>query len=205
MRQKICPNLRIDINVYFDNREKSIGTKRQALLLGAKGKYMSFIDDDDHVLAAYFEDAAACIAQGLDVCRLRGKINQYTFTHSLVNRLDMPMSDGAVFLRPPNHLNVMLADIAKCIPFGDAVRGEDLEWTIKLAEAGYLKSEYTSDPSRIHYIYDLGERTVDHSTMELQRKTTYIDMLKKVWIPGGQSAPQQKRGIRLGPRGFVSS
>ena len=208
LRQKICPNLRIDINVYFDNRELSIGAKRQALLQGAKGKYMSFIDDDDRVLSPYFEDAAACIVQGLDVCRLRGEIKQYTFTHSLANKLDMPMGDGTVFLRPPNHLNVMLADIAKCVAFGDATRGEDLDWTIKLARAGYLQSEYTSDPSRIHYIYDLGERTVDPVSMEFQMKNTYSDMLKMVWTPNGPAIPQaqpQKRGFRLGPRGFVSS
>ena len=208
MREKICPDLRIDINVYFDNRELSIGAKRQSLLQGAKGKYMSFIDDDDRVLPAYFEDAAACITLGLDVCRLRGEIKQYTFTHSLANTLDMPMADGVVFLRPPNHLNVMLTDIAKCVSFGDATRGEDLDWTIKLARAGYLQSEYTSDPSRIHYIYDLGERTVDPASMEFQMKNTYSDMLKMVWTPNGPAIPQaqpQKRGFRLGPRGFVSS
>ena len=209
-RQKICPHLRIDINVYFDNRELSIGAKRQALLQGAKGKYVSFIDDDDRVLEPYFEDAAACIAQNLDVCRLRGTIAQYTFTHSLVTKLDSMMAEGDVFLRPPNHLNVLLTDVAKCVPFSDAIQGEDFDWAVKLSKTGYLKTEYTSDPSRIHYIYDMGDRVLPANAIERQRLITSEDMLRAVWTPNGHVIPRKDQPVatakfRLGPRGFVSS
>jgi glycosyltransferase involved in cell wall biosynthesis len=208
LHQSICPTLRIDINVYFDNRELSIGAKRQALLQGAKGKYMSFIDDDDLVLPPYFEDAAACIAQEFDVCRLRGKIGDYTFTHSIVTKLDSKMAEGDVFTRPPNHLNVILTDVAKCVQFGDAFRGEDFDWAIKLSKTGYLKSEYTSDPSRIHYIYDIGDRSLPPNAIERQRLITSEDMLRAVWSPNGHVVPRKDQPVsttrfKLGPRGFV--
>jgi len=204
-------SLKIEICISFDNREKKIGTKRQELLQGAKGKYVSFIDDDDLVTEAYFEDALATIQGEFHVCRLRGQMSEYTFTHSLENRLDMPMAIGDVFLRPPNHLNVMMTDIANLIPFKDASQGEDLDWTIRLAQTGWLKKEYQSDSNRIHYIYDLGGRVVHPSTVAHQRETNYQQMLKMIWKDGGAMYPpsevqkSQMGRLRLTGRGFVSN
>jgi len=209
-KKRICPSLKIEIRLSFDNREKKIGTKRQELLMSVKGKYMSFIDDDDLVTDAYFEDALATIQGNYQVCRLRGQMNQYTFTHSVDNKLDKPMCEGDVFLRPPNHLNIMLSDIGKLFSFKDAIRGEDLDWTIRLARSNFLKYQYSSDPSRIHYIYNLGGRTISNDIAETQRKISYEEMLKKVWLDGNPTLPQSNNngntsnGLRLSSRGFVS-
>jgi hypothetical protein len=208
-RKRICPFLKIEIRLSFDNREKKIGTKRQELLSSVKGKYMSFVDDDDLLTDAYFEDALATIQGNYHVCRLRGQMSQYTFTHSIENTLDKPMCEGDVFLRPPNHLNIMLSDIGKLFTFGNAIRGEDLDWTIRLAKSNNLQSEYRSDPSRIHYIYNLGGRTVSPETAEMQRKTNYQTMLKMVWLDGGavlstNESGNTTGGLRLSARGFVS-
>jgi hypothetical protein len=209
---RICPDIRYEIRVGFDNKESTIGVKRQNLLQSAEGKYVSFIDDDDDITDAYVEDLAATIRTKCHVMRLRGQINQYTFTHSVENKLTDSMARGEVFLRPPNHLNPMMTDVAKLVKFGDASRGEDLEWTIRMAQTGFLISEYVSDPSRIHYIYNMGERKVDPGSLEFQKTTTYETMLKMVWTPNGPAVPPPaaappKDGIpmlRLTPRGFVS-
>lgn len=208
-RARICPNLRIEFCVSRDNREKSVGMKRQELLQGAKGKYMSFVDDDDDVTDAYFEDALACITGAFHVARLRGQISDYTFTHSLDNTLQSPLVVGDVFMRPPNHLNVMMTDIARFVPFKDATQGEDLDWTIRLSQSGFLKNEYRSDESRIHYIYQLGNRKVDPQTIEFQKNNSYEKMLQMVWTPAGPQIPSnipnpKRNGFRLTGRGFVS-
>jgi hypothetical protein len=207
-RQQFCPDLKIEFCIACDNREKSIGKKREELLKGAKGKYMSFVDDDDDLTDAYFQDAVATIAGKYDVCRLRGQMAQYTFTHSIDNKLSDPMARDGEFLRPPNHLNIMLADIANLIPFGDAKRGEDLDWTIRLAQTGMLTNEYQSEYSRIHYIYNMNGRTVHPETLEQQKTTNYQTMLKMVWTPNGAVEPSRvdpkKGGFRLTGRGFVS-
>ena len=205
--QRICPSLKIEISLSFDNREKKIGTKRQELLTNAKGKYISFIDDDDLVTDSYFEDAAATIQGNYHVCRLRGKMNEYTFTHSIENTLDKPMCEGDVFLRPPNHLNILLSDVGKLISFKNGTRGEDLDWSIQLAKTNCLKLEYKSDPSRIHYIYNLKGKGVPLETLEIQRRTNYETMLKMVWLDGDAVAPKTEKrpsGLRLSGRGFVS-
>ena len=204
--QRICPDLKIEFCISRDNREKSIGKKRDELLQNAKGKYMSFIDDDDNVTDAYFEDALACIRGEFQVCRLRGQISQYTFTHSIENTLASPMARGEVFLRPPNHLNIMISEIAKLVRFSDVMRGEDLHWTINLAKLNLFQHEYRSHDSRIHYIYELGTRTIHPITLEEQKNTTYSTMLKTVLTPNGAVLPftQKSKEFRLTGRGFVS-
>ncbi len=208
---RIAPNLRVEYCVKFDNKEMSIGMKRQQLLQDARGKYTSFVDDDDEITDAYIEDLATTIRGNYHVMRLRGQIAQYTFTHSLENRLDGLMARDTVFLRPPNHLNPMMADIAKLIHFKDAHRGEDLEWTLRLARSTFLRLEYQTNADRIHYIYNMGERKVDPASLEFQKKTAYETMLQLLWTPAGAVAPpvntatlQRGPTLRLGPYGFVS-
>jgi hypothetical protein len=199
LHAQVCPNVKIKITLGFDNREKTIGAKRQQMLEAAEGKYVSFIDDDDRVTQAYFEDAAACIAGNYDCMRLRGQIAQSTFTHSIVTRINSPMANHDTFLRPPNHLNPMKTDIAKLVRFRDASTGEDFDWTFKLARVGFLRTEYRSDESRIHYIYDLGERTLSPRVLEAQRGMTLEQSIQGVPARPKQSEPQ----LRFGPKGFT--
>ena len=208
-RRAICPDLKIEICIAFDNKEMSIGMKRQSLLQQAKGRYLSFVDDDDEITDAYLEDLVSTIQGEYSVMRLRGKINQFTFTHSLANKMTDTMARGEVFIRPPNHLNPMMSDIAKMITFRDSHKGEDLDWALRLSRAGFLTKEYASEDSRIHYIYNMGDRTVSRETLEMQSKMTYDAMLRVVWTPNGAEmqppAPTFSSPIlRLGPRGFVS-
>lgn len=211
---RIAPHLRVEYRTYYDNRETSIGNKREWLLEGALGKYMSFIDDDDDILDEYIEDLVETIRGEYPVMRLRGQISPYTFTHSIENKLNANMARGSEFLRPPNHLNPMMTDVAKMVHFKDAVRGEDLEWTIRLARSGFLTREYYSDKNRIHYVYNMGSRKVDPASLEYQSKTTYEEMLRVIWLPGDerlraqQQEPAPTTGaapkLRLGRNGFVS-
>lgn len=205
---RLCPGLRLEIAEAVDNRDQSVGLKRRYLLENAKGKYTVFIDDDDEVTDAYFEDFALCFQSGHDVMRIRGQMGAHTFTHSTEFPLNGKMYVDGVFVRPPNHLNPMLSDIAKMVVFDDATRGEDLKWAIMLAKTGLLKSETRSDHTRIHYIYILGVRHVDPRTIDYQSKHTYEESLPLVYVPvrPPYTPPvEPKRPIlRLTPRGFVS-
>lgn len=208
---RICPAMRYEVCLAFDNRETSIGLKRQQLLKDARGKYLSFIDDDDDITDEYIEDLWACIQGGFHTMRLRGQMKQYNFVHSTEITMKSPMAtkdEIPLFQRPPNHLNPMLADVAKLIPFKDAVHGEDLDWTLSLYKTGFLTTEYRSDPSRVHYIYNLGERVVPPETILRQQTTSYESMLSMVFTPAGEPLQRQQgptvRTLKLGPKGFVS-
>jgi hypothetical protein len=208
---RIAPDLRMEICVDFDNRESSIGVKRQRLLDRAKGKYMSFVDDDDDITDAYIEDLWACIRGNYHTMRLKGQMSQYQFVHSVDIKLTHMMatkSDPPYFQRPPNHLNPMLSDVAKLIKFKNAVHGEDLDWTINLFKHKFLSHEYQSDSSRVHYIYNLGQRKIGPEVIELQQNMSYEKMLELTFTPAGEAVlapqPKQSGGIRWTPRGFVS-
>lgn len=209
---RIAPELRVEVCLSFDNREMSIGLKRQKLLQDAKGKYSSFVDDDDDITDAYVEDLRECIRGGYHTMRLRGQMSQYPFVHSTEISMSSPMAtadEPPLFQRPPNHLNPMLADVAKLIPFKDAVHGEDLDWTLTLYKSRFLQTEYRSEPTRVHYTYNLGTRVVHPETVNMQRTMTYEKMLEMVFTPAGAIVPTQPsvagpRVLRLGTKGFVS-
>ena len=204
--KRIASHLRYNINLAFDNREMSIGMKRQTLMQASEGKYSAFIDDDDEITDEYIQDLVETIGGSYPVMRLRGNIHPFTFTHSLENTLKSPMATGNVFVRPPNHLNPIMTDVAKLVHFRDATRGEDLDWTMRMAKAGFLTHEYKTEDTRIHYIYNMGTRKVDPGTLLLQAQTSYETMLSAVWTPSGARMPDtsQPQGLRLTPRGFVS-
>jgi hypothetical protein len=202
---RIAPNLRVEYLTYFDNREMSIGLKRQWLLERAAGKYMSFVDDDDDITDAYIEDLVETIRKEYHVMRLRGQISQFTFTHSLQNKITDTMATDQGFRRPPNHLNPMMTDVARMIPFKNATRAEDLEWTIRLARARFLTREYQSNQDRIHYIYNLGNRSVTQASLEAQKNKSYEDMLRELWVSAETPQQPARTGVlRLGRNGFIS-
>lgn len=213
---RLAPDLRVEYCIDVDNREASIGVKRERLLQGARGKYVSFIDDDDDITDAYIEDLRETIRGNYHVMRLYGQMNEYNFIHSTEMTLQSPMAsleDPPRFQRPPNHLNPMLADVAKTIHYKNAIRGEDLDWAINLLKYGGLTNEYRREPIQVHYIYNLGERTVDPGVILKQRDMTYEKMLELIFTPVGYAAPPvasnpqppEKRTLRLGSKGFVSS
>ena len=208
---RIAPSLRYEIQLGFDNKEASVGRKRDALLQASRGKYSAFVDDDDEITDAYIEDLAETIHGNYHVMRLRGTLHEFTFTHSIDAKLSEPMAIGSEFRRPPNHLNPVMTDVAKLVRFKDASRGEDLDWTIRMAKLGFLTHEYTSDLSRIHYIYNMRE-SVSEAALDFQRKTSYDQMLSMVWTAQGPRIPNTVSPppalsipvLRLTSRGFVS-
>ncbi len=198
---RICPGLRLEILEERDSGQMSVGLKRRRLLERAKGKYVAFIDDDDAVTNEYFEDFLTCFTEKKDVMRIRGKMHEYTFTNSLETQPHTKMYVNGVFIRLPNHINPMLAEIARMVTFEDAVRGEDLKWTVDLAKTGLLKTELRSDPRRIHYLYNLGDRPITGEFIESQKKHTLQEWIASILL---RSQPQRRVGMRLGSRGFVS-
>jgi hypothetical protein len=172
---------------------------------------MSFIDDDDEITDVYIEDVRSMIQGGFDTMRLHGQMHEYSFVHSTAITLSSAAAtqdEPPLFQRPPNHLNPMVTDIAKLIPFKDAKRGEDFDWALTLLRMGFLRTEYRSHPSRTHYIYHAGDHLPSPAAARRQRDLTYETLLGLVYIPGASSqgppTPTGPRVLRLSARGFVS-
>lgn len=142
-----------------DNREMSIGAKRNILLQKAAGQYVAFLDDDDRISDNYVKLLMEGIDKGVDCCSLRGVItvngnDPQVFEHALKYSEWRTNSDKKEVKheRPPNHLNCIKASIAKQFNFPETYHGEDHVWSMAIQKSGLLKTEHYID--EVLYYYD---------------------------------------------------
>ena len=123
--------------VLYDNRARSIGLKRQALLNAARGQYIAFVDDDDCVSADYVVSLISAITNHPEAHVItfkqaaiyNGKPFEVTFQHGAADQhliLDGP--DDQQLIRGPWHVCAWRRErIAHC-QFLDCNYGEDAAW-----------------------------------------------------------------------------
>ena len=142
-------------------RPTTTGAKRntlmdQAMVEGAQ--YIAFFDDDDMPGPTYISKMLEGIATGADCCSLVGQIYWNgkpgkPFLHSI--KYQDWWEDENFYYRCPNHLNCIKLDLVKDIKFPDQVFGEDGQWSMKIKEAGVLKTEF--EITDVIYKYFVGE------------------------------------------------
>lgn len=151
-------NLRVELLLHVDNRENSVGQKRNDLVKKAKGKYCCFIDDDDEISPWYLEEIenALCSDVEIDCVSMLGMLYEKgiptkPFVHSI--NFDTYFSDEEGYYRPPNHLNTILTGFVKRIGFIDAYKLEDTHFALRLSNAKLLKKEAKVNRLLYHYFY----------------------------------------------------
>jgi glycosyltransferase involved in cell wall biosynthesis len=97
-------DLPVEHLVFSDNRRRSIGQKRQALLSAALGEYVAFVDDDDDVSDDYVGSILAATKTQPD-CITFEQIAIYNGQSSRVifgrGNIDEPFNPGGDTLRGP--------------------------------------------------------------------------------------------------------
>jgi len=149
----------VSIRVYCDDRQRTTGYKRNALIAICDTDYLVFFDDDDLPSPDYISSicrvldevpSVDCITFDADVtydgksptpiyCNIRNK----TF-----------LQERGCYRRPPMHFNVIRSSIAKEYPFPDQSKGEDVAWVKTLVREGALKESFHIDKILYHYRYD---------------------------------------------------
>jgi hypothetical protein len=117
--------------ILSDNRKRSIGAKRQALLDIARGQYIAFVDDDDDITDSYVEELLAAAASGADVITfLQGAT--YNGKQSVVDfqlgQGDHGFAPGGITNRDAWHVNAWRRSRVAHCQFGESNYGEDLTW-----------------------------------------------------------------------------
>lgn len=145
----------VEIIAEVDNKQATIGAKRNKLLQRAIGEYIAFIDDDDRVSDNYISLLLKGIESGKDCCSLNGIFTMNggapkIFKHSIeyTGWHETPKA----YLRFPNHLNCVKASIAKQMKFPKTNFGEDKDYSDQLFKSGLLKSEFKIE--QVIYFYD---------------------------------------------------
>lgn len=139
----------------------SIGAKRNYMIGEVQTPYVTFIDDDDLISAAYIRHVMNMIEANVDGMGFRGLMTTdgtrpCEFVHShRYNWIEKPaVKDGVnIYIRPLNHLNPIRTDIARAIGYEDMRHGEDHNYAIRLKQSGLVRTEYFADDFVYNYIY----------------------------------------------------
>jgi glycosyltransferase involved in cell wall biosynthesis len=143
----------VEFLAYVDNREKSIGYKRNQLLDSAKGDYIVFVDDDDMISPYYTQYILEGIKTNPDCCGIEGIITMENtpprkFIHTV--KCKKWYTENDIYYRCPNHLNPVKKEIALDTKFLEISDQEDLIYSNMLKPK--LSNEvYINRP--IYYYY----------------------------------------------------
>jgi len=117
--------------LFSDNRTRTIGAKRQALVDIARGEYIAFCDDDDDISDDYIAKLLAAIETGADVITFNQRAiynGLESEVHFSVKNQDGQFNPGGITLRAPWHVCAWRREkVVGCL-FGESNYGEDLVW-----------------------------------------------------------------------------
>lgn len=120
--------------ILSDNRARSIGAKRQALLDIARGQYIAFVDDDDDIADTYVADLLAAAASGADVITFL-QASSYNRELSVVDfqlgQGDHAYEPGGFTKRDAWHVNAWRREAVIGCLFLDTNYGEDRAWALQ--------------------------------------------------------------------------
>ena len=145
----------IEIIPLCDNRELTIGDKRNKLLEMATGEYSVFVDDDDLVDGNYIKLIMQVLPDGFDGIGFKGLIftdgkNPKSFIHKVGETY---REQGGIYYRPLNHLNPIKTSIMRKIGFPSLNHAEDFDFSNRLAESGLIKTTYFIDAHLYMYYF----------------------------------------------------
>jgi glycosyltransferase involved in cell wall biosynthesis len=129
--EQIDDDLTVEHLCFCDNRARTIGAKRQALVDIARGEYIAFVDDDDDISDDYVSRLLTAIETGADVITFRQRAIYNGLESEVVfgvNNRDGQFNPGGITLRAPWHVCAWKREtVAGCL-FGESNYGEDLIW-----------------------------------------------------------------------------
>ena len=143
----------VEILIEVDDKQISIGAKRNILLKRAKGDYISFVDDDDMVAEDYVSKILKAIETNPDCCGVEGYVihkrrrKSSKFIHSI--QYKEWFEKKGIYYRCPNHLSPVRRELALRVMFPNLSYGEDRIYSNSLLK--FLKTEVYIDGQIYYY------------------------------------------------------
>ncbi len=155
----------VEVIICTDDKQMSVGAKRNLLVRIASGEYVAETDDDDRLESIYKRELIEAInISGADVITfvvsvsLNGAPPKLCF-YSKDYKGDY--NDSNTYYRLPNHLCCVKRSLALQVPFAEINFGEDADYSKRLRPL--LQTEYNI--VKVLYHYDFNSQTT-----ETQRK-----------------------------------
>lgn len=120
--------------IFCDNRARSIGAKRQALVDIALGDYVAFCDDDDDISDDYLPSILEATMTGADVITFHQKAiynGKESEVHFGLNNQDGPFVAGGITIRSPWHICAWKRSAIDGCLFAELNYGEDIAWCLQ--------------------------------------------------------------------------
>lgn len=145
----------IEICVRKDDKQITVGEKRNKLLEMSNGLYVAYADDDDRVSDDYIEQLLEGIKSGADIITFDVSVSIDGATpkpcyYSMY--FDGDKNEPDAYYRLPNHLMCVKREIALQVPFKEINFGEDADYAKRLKPL--LKSEHSIHKVLYHYDYN---------------------------------------------------
>ena len=157
----------VEILVLSDNRKRSTGRKRQALLNAAQGDYVTFIDDDDDVSSDYLAEVLMATKSNADVIVFNSEAqllgygfgeNPYIVRCGIEyeNQESRMEGDRRVDItRKPWHWCIWKTALAQTASFADTCVDDDWQWLRQLMPK--IKTQHRID--RVLHFYQFNCKT----------------------------------------------
>lgn len=144
-----------------DNKQISVGAKRQKLLERARGDYVVFIDDDDDVSNNYIKEICHAILDddkkpdsiGFKIqCNISGTKETAIASNKYADWCEN--KDGYKYCRTPYHKTPVRRKIALKIGYKDLRYAEDYDYSKRLKESGLIKKETVIKKTMYYYNFE---------------------------------------------------
>jgi len=156
----------VEILGLLDNKNMTVGEKRNYLLMLAKGDYITFVDDDDRVADFYIEKILEALKTPVDLVLfphlLTYVITKKNMGKHILCEYDLSYKKGEDYAPgryrgPPAHTHVWRYGVARCAMFEERNYQEDSHWVSEIA--GHVKSVYKLE--EVLYFYDFNSNRTE--------------------------------------------
>ncbi len=164
---ELCEELQRQIGVFpvehlalLDNKKRTVGEKRDALLRAARGKYVAFVDDDDWVSPNYVAEIMGAVASDPDVITFRqvAKVNgAESVIEFRLGHPNEPFTPNGITKRNAWHVCAWRRSLAICSSFPSSNYGEDWAFAARLCALPGLREEHV--PKALHLYNHSSETT----------------------------------------------
>ena len=177
-----CPEIKVEVLYEVDNRELTLGAKRNRLVDRCTGKYHCFIDDDDIIAPYYLRTFVPMITSGVDydcAAFLGAHYDKGKFTKLFYHSLDFHswFERPEAYYRTVSPMNLIRTSIVRQVRYADIRNTEDHEFSKRLHESGLLKTEFKIDKTRplYHYIDQVKD---SRSEWKFKWRGDYLDLYR---------------------------
>lgn len=138
--------------ILYDNKRRTVGEKRDALLRASLGKYVAFVDDDDDIAPEYVSELLKAAKENPDVitfwqqATVDGKVSTVVFK---LGQQNAEFNPSGITMRNAWHICAWRRDLAIQSWFPPSNYGEDWAFASRLCAVDNLVEKHI--PKVLHF------------------------------------------------------